>query len=93
MAAESRGYDQDCVKQWHRRNYERKKRSNAIQIRYIRTVKIQAQKRDPKSQDPASRILRNYLFKIFDKLGVSTSLELVLYFLQERQSSNPDSDA
>jgi len=69
------------------------KSSNAIQIRYIRTVNIQAQKRDAKSQDRAFRIIRNYLFKIFDKLGVSTRVELVLYCLQERQRSNPDSDA
>jgi DNA-binding NarL/FixJ family response regulator len=30
--------------------------------------------------------VRNYLFKIFDKLGVSTRVELVLYCFQERQS-------
>jgi hypothetical protein len=36
--------------------------------------------------------IRNYLFKIFDKLGVSTRVELVLYCLQERQSSDPDPD-
>jgi DNA-binding NarL/FixJ family response regulator len=36
--------------------------------------------------------IRNYLFKIFDKLGVSTRVELVLYCLQERQGSgSPDS--
>jgi DNA-binding NarL/FixJ family response regulator len=29
--------------------------------------------------------IRNYLFHIFDKLGVSTRVELVLYFLHERQ--------
>jgi two-component system nitrate/nitrite response regulator NarL len=28
--------------------------------------------------------VRNYLFKIFDKLGVSTRVELVLYCLQEK---------
>jgi len=35
--------------------------------------------------------VRNYLFKIFDKLGVSTRVELVLYCFQEQQSraSNP----
>jgi hypothetical protein len=69
------------------------KSSNAIQIRYIRTVRIQAQKRDAKSQDRASRIIRNYLFKVFGKLDVSTRVELVLYCLQKRQSSHPDSDA
>ena len=31
--------------------------------------------------------IRNYLFRVFDKLGVSTRVELVLYCLQERQSS------
>ena len=36
--------------------------------------------------------IRNYLFKIFDKLGVSTRVELVLYCLQERQGSNPEPD-
>jgi DNA-binding NarL/FixJ family response regulator len=29
--------------------------------------------------------VRNYLFRVFDKLGVSTRVELVLYYLQERQ--------
>lgn len=29
--------------------------------------------------------VRNYLFRIFDKLGVSTRVELVLYCFQERQ--------
>ena len=31
--------------------------------------------------------VRNYLLKVFDKLGVSTRVELVLYCLQERQRS------
>jgi two-component system nitrate/nitrite response regulator NarL len=30
--------------------------------------------------------IRNYLFKIFDKLGVSTRVELVLYCFQDQQS-------
>jgi DNA-binding NarL/FixJ family response regulator len=29
--------------------------------------------------------VRNYLFRVFDKLGVSTRVELVLYCLQERE--------
>jgi DNA-binding NarL/FixJ family response regulator len=29
--------------------------------------------------------IRNYLFRVFDKLGVSSRVELVLYCLQERQ--------
>ncbi len=29
-------------------------------------------------------VVRNYLFRIFDKLGVSTRVELVLYCLQDR---------
>jgi hypothetical protein len=33
----------------------------------------------------AVRSVRNYLFHIFDKLGVSTRVELVLYCLQARQ--------
>ena len=32
--------------------------------------------------------VRNYLFKIFDKLGVSTRVELVLYCLQEKIPQN-----
>jgi len=28
--------------------------------------------------------VRNYLFRVFDKLGVSTRVELVVYYLQER---------
>jgi two-component system nitrate/nitrite response regulator NarL len=32
--------------------------------------------------------IRNYLFRIFDKIGVSTRVELVLYCLQERPSSS-----
>jgi DNA-binding NarL/FixJ family response regulator len=34
--------------------------------------------------------IRNYLFRIFDKLGVSTRVELVLYCLQERQAAVPE---
>ncbi|MGA7224203.1 MAG: LuxR C-terminal-related transcriptional regulator [Candidatus Acidiferrales bacterium] len=30
--------------------------------------------------------VRNYLFRIFDKLGVSSRVELVLYCLQERRA-------
>jgi DNA-binding NarL/FixJ family response regulator len=33
--------------------------------------------------------VRNYLFRVFEKLGVSTRVELVLYCLQERQASPP----
>ena len=32
--------------------------------------------------------IRNYLFRIFDKIGVSTRVELVLYCLQERQKGS-----
>ena len=32
--------------------------------------------------------VRNYLFKIFDKLGVSSRVELVLYCLQQRNSNS-----
>jgi DNA-binding NarL/FixJ family response regulator len=35
--------------------------------------------------------VRNYLFRVFDKLGVSTRVELVLYYLQERQVELPES--
>ena len=31
--------------------------------------------------------VRNYLFRVFEKIGVSTRVELVLYCLQERQKS------
>jgi DNA-binding CsgD family transcriptional regulator len=39
--------------------------------------------------------IRNYLFRIFDKLGVSTRAELVLYCLQERSgaAATPKPDA
>lgn len=39
--------------------------------------------------------IRNYLFRIFDKLGVSTRVELVLYCFQDQQSraSRPPPDA
>jgi DNA-binding NarL/FixJ family response regulator len=33
--------------------------------------------------------VRNYLFRVFDKVGVSTRVELVLYYLQQGQTSNP----
>lgn len=29
--------------------------------------------------------MRNYLFRVFDKLGVSTRVELVLYCMQNKQ--------
>jgi two-component system nitrate/nitrite response regulator NarL len=34
--------------------------------------------------------VRNYLFKIFDKVGVSTRVELVLYCLQGKQSGSAE---
>jgi DNA-binding NarL/FixJ family response regulator len=34
--------------------------------------------------------VRNYLFKIFDKVGVSTRVELVLYCLQGRQNGSAE---
>ena len=34
--------------------------------------------------------IRNYLFRIYDKLGVSTRVELVLYFLQERETRSSE---
>jgi DNA-binding NarL/FixJ family response regulator len=34
--------------------------------------------------------IRNYLFRIYDKLGVSTRVELVLYFLQERETKTSE---
>ena len=57
----------------------------------IRAIEIKCKKRDAKSQDGAPRIVRNYLFRIFDKLGVSSRVELVLYCLQERPSGAADS--
>jgi DNA-binding NarL/FixJ family response regulator len=36
--------------------------------------------------------IRNYLFRVFDKLGVSTRVELVLYCLQERQAGPSGND-
>ena len=32
--------------------------------------------------------VRNYLFRVYEKLGVSTRVELVLYFLQEKQRTS-----
>jgi DNA-binding NarL/FixJ family response regulator len=32
--------------------------------------------------------VRNYLYRVFDKLGVSTRVELVLYCLQDRQRAS-----
>ena len=37
--------------------------------------------------------IRNYLFRIYDKLGVSTRVELVLYFLQEREAKSVEQSA
>jgi hypothetical protein len=31
--------------------------------------------------------VRNFLFRVFDKLGVSTRVELVLYCLQDRPAA------
>jgi hypothetical protein len=41
----------------------------------------------------AAEIVRNYLFKIFDRLGVSTRVELVLYCFQDRQSRSQNTRA
>lgn len=59
-------------------------------IRCIRAVKIKCKKCDAESQDRAPGIVRNYLFRVFDKLGVSTRVELVLYCLQERPRAAAD---
>jgi len=54
--------------------------------RRIRGAKeIEREKCDGEAECGAARIIRNYLFRVFDKLGVSTRVELVLYCLQERQ--------
>ncbi len=39
--------------------------------------------------DLSLHTVRNYLFKIFDKLGVSTRVELVLYCLQQKTPPQP----
>jgi DNA-binding NarL/FixJ family response regulator len=31
------------------------------------------------------KVVRNYLFRVFEKLGISSRVELVLYCLQQRQ--------
>jgi DNA-binding NarL/FixJ family response regulator len=31
--------------------------------------------------------VRNYLFRVFEKLGISSRVELVLYCLQQRQAA------
>jgi hypothetical protein len=49
-------------------------------------VNIDTQKRHAEAERSAAAVVRNYLFKIFEKLGVSTRVELVLYCLQEKQS-------
>jgi DNA-binding NarL/FixJ family response regulator len=36
----------------------------------------------------AEHSIRNYLYKIFDKLGVSTRVELILYIFSSRNRSN-----
>jgi hypothetical protein len=36
---------------------------------------------------PQQIVVGNYLFRIFDKLGVSTRVELVLYCLQDRPAA------
>ncbi len=53
----------------------------------LRPPEIQREEGDGQTEGGATRIVRNYLFRIFDKLGVSTRVELVLYCFQERQQS------
>jgi hypothetical protein len=36
------------------------------------------------SWEPASKVIKNYLRKIYDKLGVADRLELALYGLQNK---------
>lgn len=38
--------------------------------------------------DLSEHTIRNYLFRIFDKLGVSSRVELVLYWLGEKQNAS-----
>jgi hypothetical protein len=48
--------------------------------RLLRAIEIECEKSRGKAERGRSRIIRNYLFRIYDKLGVSTRVELVLYF-------------
>jgi hypothetical protein len=59
----------------------------------MRAVEIKTQKRDPEAEHGATRIVRNYLFRIFDKLGVSTRVELVLYCFQAKESRSLNAPA
>ncbi|HWY26532.1 MAG TPA: hypothetical protein VNY97_01275 [Candidatus Angelobacter sp.] len=46
-------------------------------------------KRGPRvTQMKLKQMVRNYLYRVFDKLGVSTRVELVLYCLQDRQRAS-----
>ena len=50
-------------------------------------IEIERQEREGKSEKSATGVVRNYLFRVFDKLGISSRVELVLYCLQYRQST------
>lgn len=64
------------------KEWEKESRS----CRRARAIVVQRQKRDNKTKRSGPTIVRNYLFRIFDKLGVSTRVELVLYCFQEQQT-------
>ena len=49
---------------------------------------VEPENRNTKSKQVAPGIVRNYLYRVFDKLGVSTRVELVLYCLQDRQRAS-----
>lgn len=47
-----------------------------------------AQRSGAEVRDVGRIAIRNYLFRIFEKLGISNRVELVLYCLQQRQTSD-----
>ncbi|MGH9713894.1 MAG: hypothetical protein ACRD5M_11415 [Candidatus Acidiferrales bacterium] len=52
--------------------------------------KIERKIGEREAKQRASRIIRNYLFRIFEKLGISSRVELVLYCLQQRKIAPAD---
>jgi len=72
------------IKQRKRSDQNRKKQTG--RRRGAGAIEVQGEEGYAKAKHRAPGVIRNYLFRIFEKLGVSTRVELVLYCFGEKQA-------
>ncbi len=85
-AAKAAQDGQSCVEKWKAGEDNWKERQRICGS--AGTKGVEGEKSERESENGATRIVRNYLFKVFEKLGISNRVELVLYCVQQRQSND-----